>query len=68
MGKRQPKTPLKFALPCCNRCLLFPWFHPYIIRTPMPIIVFMLVLLAITIGELMLSPISLSFSTKIAIE
>jgi len=67
MGKRQPKTPLKFALAMLVTGVSYLSFIPYISSgTPMPIIVFMLVLLAITIGELMLSPISLSFSTKIA--
>ena len=67
MGKRQPKTPLKFALAMLVTGVSYLCFIPYISSgTPMPIIVFMLVLLAITIGELMLSPISLSFSTKIA--
>ena len=67
MGKRQPKTPLKFALAMLIVGVSYLGFVPYISSgTPMPIIIFALVLLAVTIGELLLSPISLSLSTKIA--
>ena len=67
MGKRQPKTPLKFALAMLVVGVSYLGFVPYISSgTPMPIIIFALVLLAVTIGELLLSPISLSLSTKIA--
>ena len=67
MGKRQPKTPLKFALAMLVVGLSYLGFVPFVSSgTPMPIIVFALVLLSVTVGELMLSPIALSFSTKIA--
>lgn len=67
MDRRQPKTPLKFALAMLVVGLSYLGFVPFVSSgTPMPIIVFALVLLGITIGELMLSPIALSFSTKIA--
>ena len=67
MGKRQPKTPLKFALAMLIVGVSYLGFVPYISSgAPMPIIIFALVLLAVTIGELLLSPISLSLSTKIA--
>ena len=67
MGKHQPKTPLKFTLAMIVVGVSYLGFVPYISSgTPIPIIVFALILLAITIGELMISPISLSISTKIA--
>ncbi|MGF6148441.1 Di-/tripeptide transporter [Kingella potus] len=67
MGTRQPKTPLKFALALIVTGSSYLLFLPFINNgTPMPMIVFALVLLAITLGELLLSPIAMSFSTKIA--
>lgn len=67
MGRRQPKTPMKFALAMLVTGASYLCFVPFIRSgEPMPIAVFALVLLAITVGELMLSPISLSFATKIA--
>ena len=67
MGRHQPKTPLKFALAMIVVGVSYLGFVPYISSgTPMPIIVFALILLAITIGELMISPIALSIATKIA--
>ena len=67
MGKYQPKTPFKFVLAMIVVGISYLGFVPYISsETPMPIIVFALILLAITIGELMISPIALSIATKIA--
>ena len=67
MGKRQPKTPLKFALSLLITGAAYLAFVPFVSSgTPMPMVLFFLVLLAITVGELLLSPISLSFATKIA--
>jgi len=67
MGKRQPKTPLKFALAMLIVGVSYLGFVPYISSgTPMPIFVLMLLLLVITVSELLLSPISLSFATKVA--
>lgn len=67
MGKYQPKTPFKFVLAMIVVGVSYLIFVPYISSdTPMPIIVFALFLLALTIGELMISPISLSIATKIA--
>ncbi len=67
MGRKQPKTPLKFAMAVFVTGASFLGFVPFISAgTPMPIAVFALIVLAITIGELMISPIALSISTKIA--
>ncbi len=67
MGRKQPKTPLKFAMAVFVTGASFLGFVPFISSgTPMPIAVFALIVLAITIGELMISPIALSISTKIA--
>lgn len=67
MGRRQPKTPLKFTMAMFVTGTSFLGFVPFIASgTPMPMLVYALVLLAITIGELMISPIALSIATKIA--
>ncbi|OOF39222.1 MFS transporter [Rodentibacter rarus] len=67
LNKKQPKTPLKFAIAMLLLALSYLTFVPFIItNTPMPMFVFSLILLGISLAELFLSPISLSFSTKIA--
>ena len=67
LGKRQPKTPLKFAMGLALLGCAFVVFVPYLTSgVAMPVLVFALVLLAITFGELLLAPIATSFVTKIA--
>lgn len=67
MGKRQPKTPVKFSLALIIVGVSYLSFIPFITSgKAMTLTIFALVVLAITISELFLSPISLSFSTKIA--
>ena len=67
MGEKQPKTPLKFALSAIVLGASYWCFVPYLSSgTVMPLAVFALVILGITIAELLISPISLSFATKIA--
>ncbi len=67
MGRRQPKTPLKFALSLIIVGLSYWLFLPYLNGGGvMPLAVFALVVLSITIAELLISPISLSLATKIA--
>ncbi|MDO5068677.1 MAG: oligopeptide:H+ symporter [Neisseria zoodegmatis] len=67
MGEKQPKTPLKFALAVIVLGVSYWCFVPFIASgAVMPLMVFALVVLGITIAELLLSPISLSFATKIA--
>ena len=67
MGKRQPTSQMKFTLAMLVLGLGYLGFVPFLSSgTPMPIVVLMLLLLVITVSELLLSPISLSFATKVA--
>lgn len=67
LGPRQPGTPMKFALAILVLAAGYYCFVPWLqSATPMPMVVFALVLLVITIAELLNSPIGLSFVTKIA--
>ena len=67
MGKRQPTSQMKFTLAMLVLGLGYLGFVPFLSSgTPMPIFVLMLLLLVITVSELLLSPISLSFATKVA--
>lgn len=69
MGTRQPKTPMKFALAMMILGASYLCFIPFISSgTIMPLAIIALLILTITIAELLLSPISLSFATKIAPE
>ena len=67
LGEAQPKTPLKFALSLFILGLGYLCFVPFI-RTGvvMGLAVFAFAILLNTLAELLLSPISLSFVTKIA--
>lgn len=67
LGKNAPSAPVKFALSLIIAGLAFVFFVPYVTSgNPMPILVYMLSLGVLTVAELMISPISLSFATKIA--
>lgn len=67
MGRRQPKTPFKFALALIAAGLSYWMFLPYLNgNTVMPLAVFALFVMGLTVAELLLSPISLSLATKIA--
>ncbi len=67
LGVKQPKTPMKFVLAIFFAGATYLCFIPFLAsNTPMPILLFGLTLLVLTLGELLLSPISLSFVTKIA--
>ena len=67
MGKRQPKTPLKFALSLMVTGVTFLCFVPFVASgKPMSMLVFALLLIIFVVGELLLSPIATSFATKIA--
>ncbi|MDO4635980.1 MAG: oligopeptide:H+ symporter [Lautropia sp.] len=68
MGPRQPRTPMKFSLSLLVLALAYYSFVPFLQHeTAMPLPVYMgLPLLLVTISELLLSPVALSFSTKIA--
>ena len=67
MGEAQPKTPLKFALSLFILGLGYLCFVPFIkTGVVMGLVVFAFAILLNTLAELLLSPISLSFVTKIA--
>ena len=67
LGKRQPKTPLKFALSLMVTGVTFLCFVPFVASgKPMSMLVFALLLIIFEVGELLLSPIATSFATKIA--
>lgn len=67
LGKNAPSSPVKFALSLIFAGLAFVFFIYYIKSgNPMPMIVYMLSLGVMTVAELMISPISLAFATKIA--
>lgn len=69
MGKRQPKTPLKFVMSMLVLGATYLAFIPYLNSgTAMPLAVFALVWIGTVLAELLLSPISLSLATKIAPE
>ena len=69
MGEAQPKTPLKFALSLFILGLGYLCFVPFIkTGVVMGLFVFAFAILLNTLAELLLSPISLSFVTKIAPE
>mgnify|MGYP002753916862 FL=1 len=69
MGEAQPKTPLKFALSLFILGLGYLCFVPFIkTGVVMELFVFAFAILLNTLAELLLSPISLSFVTKIAPE
>ena len=67
LGRRQPHTPMKFALSLFVMALGYYCFVPYTRSgEPMSIWVFALALMVLTVAELLISPIALSFATKIA--
>lgn len=67
LGKRQPKTPLKFALSLMVLSLCYFIFVPFLsIGYSMPLIIFALAIWFNTLSELLISPIALSFVTRIA--
>ena len=69
LGEAQPKTPLKFALSLFILGLGYLCFVPFIkTDVVMGLVVFAFAILLNTLAELLLSPISLSFVTKIAPE
>jgi len=70
LGKRQPSTPLKFGLGTVGVGLGFLLFLPFVAtgENGTPLIALVLILLVFTVSELLLSPIGLSVSTKLAPE
>jgi POT family proton-dependent oligopeptide transporter len=70
LGKRQPSTPLKFGLGTVGVGLGFLLFLPFVAtgENGTPLVALVLILLVFTVSELLLSPIGLSVSTKLAPE
>lgn len=67
LGNKAPSTPFKFALSLLVVSMTFVFFIYYIkAGAMMPIMVYMASLGVLTIAELLISPISLSFATKVA--
>jgi POT family proton-dependent oligopeptide transporter len=70
LGPRQPSTPIKFALGTAVMGLAFLSFLPWAggEGNTTPLIALVFILLLFTIAELLLSPVGLSLSTKLAPE
>lgn len=68
LGSRQPSTPVKFALGTIFMGVAFLCFLPWSGGTgnTTPLIALVSIILLFTIGELLLSPVGLSVSTKLA--
>jgi POT family proton-dependent oligopeptide transporter len=70
LGSRQPSTPLKFGLGTAGVGLGFLLFLPFVStgENGTPLVALALILLVFTVSELLLSPVGLSVSTKLAPE
>jgi len=70
LGTRQPSTPLKFGLGTIGVGLGFLLFLPFVStgENGTPLLALVLILLVFTVSELLLSPVGLSASTKLAPE
>jgi POT family proton-dependent oligopeptide transporter len=70
LGKRQPSTPVKFALGTIGMGIAFLLFIPFAASGTggTPLAAILVILLAFTVAELLLSPVGLSISTKLAPE
>ena len=66
MGRRQPTTPIKFGLALLLIGAAFLTFLPMVGHVSVPLMWIALILLIATLGELMLSPVGLSLTTKLA--
>ncbi|TNC34382.1 peptide MFS transporter [Mumia zhuanghuii] len=68
LGSRQPSTPIKFAGGAVVMGLGFLLFLPFANAAPssVPLMAMVLILLVFTIAELLISPVGLSVSTKLA--
>ena len=65
-GARQPVTPTKFGVGIILMGAAFVLFLPMAAVTSVPVLWVAVIMLVATLGELMISPVGLSFSTKIA--
>ncbi|WP_216213618.1 peptide MFS transporter [Amycolatopsis aidingensis] len=70
LGSRQPSTPIKFALGTITIGIAYLVFLLFAGGTgnSTPLLILVLIMLIFTVGELMLSPVGLSLSTKLAPE
>jgi len=66
LGSRQPTTPVKFSLGIVLMGSAFLIFVPMADTVAVPVLWIALIMLVATMGELMLSPVGLSLSTKLA--
>ncbi len=66
LGTRQPTTPVKFSLGIMFMGAAFLIFLPMVGTAAVPVLWVALILVVATMGELMLSPVGLSLSTKLA--
>lgn len=66
LGKRQPNTPMKFGLGIILMGAAFLLFLPMVSTPSVPVMWIALVLFSATMGELLVSPVGLSLSTKLA--
>ena len=66
LGTRQPTTPVKFSIGIMLMGSAFLIFLPMAGTAAVPVLWIALILLVATMGELMLSPVGLSLSTKLA--
>ena len=66
LGKRQPNTPVKFGLGIILMGAAFLLFLPMVSTESVPVMWIALVLFSATMGELLVSPVGLSLSTKLA--
>jgi POT family proton-dependent oligopeptide transporter len=68
LGTRQPSTPVKFGLGTAGVGVAFLLFLPFVGTgtNGTPLLALVLILLVFTVSELLLSPIGLSVSTKLA--
>lgn len=66
LGRRQPTTPVKFSLGVMLMGAAFLVFLPMAGTAAVPVLWIALIMLVATCGELLLSPVGLSLSTKLA--
>ena len=66
LGNRQPSTPVKFGIGILLIGLAFLLFIPMAGVASVPLLWLTLILFVMTLGELMVSPVGLSLSTKLA--
>jgi proton-dependent oligopeptide transporter, POT family len=66
LGRRQPNTPIKFGIGIALMGAAFLLFLPMVGTGAVPVLWIAFIMLVATMGELMVSPVGLSLSTKLA--